>query len=76
MIGVFDRVDTVAHVIQIALTPVFLFSGISSLLSVLATRLGRVADHVDLRCPRSLRPLTSASAPGAPGASSISEGGR
>ena len=41
------RVDTVAHVIQVALTPVFLLSGIASLLSVLATRLGRVADRVD-----------------------------
>lgn len=47
MIGVSDRVNSVAHVIQIALTPVFLFSGIASLLGVLSTRLGRVADHVD-----------------------------
>ncbi len=47
MIAISDRVDTVAHVIQIALTPVFLFSGIASLLGVLSTRLGRVADHVD-----------------------------
>ena len=42
-----DRVDTVAHVIQVALTPVFLFTGVASLLGVLSTRLGRVADHVD-----------------------------
>jgi len=47
MIAVADRVDTVAHVIQVALTPVFLLSGAASLLSVLATRLGRVADRVD-----------------------------
>ena len=42
-----DSVDSVAHVIQIALTPVFLLSGIASLLGVLSTRLGRVADRVD-----------------------------
>jgi hypothetical protein len=43
-----DKVETVAHVIQIALTPVFLFSAVVTLLSVLSTRLGRVADRVDL----------------------------
>lgn len=42
-----ESVDSVARVIQIALTPVFLLSGIASLLSVFATRLGRVADRVD-----------------------------
>src|ERR1700677_4640802 len=42
-----DSVDGVAHVIQIALTPVFLLSGIASLLGVLSTRLARVADRVD-----------------------------
>jgi Protein of unknown function (DUF2721) len=42
-----DSVDTVAHVIQVALTPVFLLSGVASLLGVLSTRLGRVADRVD-----------------------------
>src|ERR1700723_4045548 len=40
-------VDSVAHVIQVALTPVFLLSGIASLLGVLATSLARVADRVD-----------------------------
>ena len=39
-------VDEVAHVIQIALTPVFLLSGIASLLGVFSTRLARVADRV------------------------------
>ena len=39
--------DSVAHVIQVALTPVFLLSGIASLLGVLSTRLARVADRVD-----------------------------
>ena len=42
-----DTVESVAHVIQVALTPVFLLSGIASLLSVLSTRLARVADRVD-----------------------------
>ena len=42
-----DSVETVAHLIQIALTPVFLFSGVATLLNVLSTRLARVADRVD-----------------------------
>jgi hypothetical protein len=46
MLGL-DSVDSVAHVIQVALTPVFLLSGIASLLAVLSTRLARVADRVD-----------------------------
>jgi hypothetical protein len=36
-----------AHVIQLALTPVFLLSGIAALLNVFANRLGRVADQAD-----------------------------
>lgn len=40
-------VDDIVHVIQVALTPVFLLSGIASLLAVFAARLGRVADKVD-----------------------------
>ena len=39
--------DTVAHIIQLALTPIFLLSGIAALLNVFATRLSRVADRVD-----------------------------
>jgi hypothetical protein len=39
--------DSVAHVIQVALTPVFLLSGIAALLNVFSTRLGRVSDRVD-----------------------------
>ena len=35
------------HVVQQALTPVFLLSGIGTLLNVFATRLGRVADQTD-----------------------------
>jgi hypothetical protein len=47
MFGMAESVDSVAHVIQIALTPVFLLSGIAALLNVFSTRLGRVSDHVD-----------------------------
>ena len=39
--------DNIAHTIQVALTPVFLLSGIASLLGVFAGRLARVADRVD-----------------------------
>jgi hypothetical protein len=38
--------DTIAHIIQVALTPVFLLSGIGALLNVFNTRLARVSDHV------------------------------
>jgi hypothetical protein len=50
MFGVDDSgtaLDTVAHIIQVALTPVFLLSGIATLLNVFSTRLARVADRVD-----------------------------
>ena len=36
-----------AHVVQLALTPIFLLTGLASLLNVFTTRLGRVADRVD-----------------------------
>lgn len=39
--------DGVVHIIQTALTPVFLLSGVAALLNVFATRLGRVADRID-----------------------------
>ena len=39
--------DTIARIIQTALTPVFLLSGIAALLNVFSTRLGRLADQVD-----------------------------
>ncbi len=42
-----SAVEAVAHTIQVALTPIFLLSGIASLLSVFAGRLSRVADRVD-----------------------------
>ena len=52
MNGFLESVDSVAHIIQVALTPVFLFSVVASLLGVLSTRLGRVADRVDLIAER------------------------
>jgi hypothetical protein len=42
-----SALDTVAHIIQVALTPVFLLSGIATLLNVFSTRFARVADQVD-----------------------------
>jgi hypothetical protein len=39
--------DSIAHVIQVALTPIFLLSGVATLLNVFSVRLGRVSDHVD-----------------------------
>ena len=36
------------HIVQQALTPVFLLSGIAALLNVFAARLGRVADQADM----------------------------
>jgi hypothetical protein len=38
--------DSVAHIIQVALTPVFLLSGIATLMNVFSTRLARVADLI------------------------------
>ena len=38
-------INNVAHVIQLAVAPVFLLTGIGALLSVLVTRLGRVVDR-------------------------------
>jgi hypothetical protein len=43
-----SAVDSIAHIIQIALTPVFLLSGIAALLGVFSTRLARVADRFDM----------------------------
>src|SRR5207237_2491093 len=42
-----SALDPVAHIIQVALTPVFLLSGIATLLNVFSTRLARVADRVE-----------------------------
>jgi hypothetical protein len=43
-----SSVENVTRVIQLALTPVFLLTAVAALLNVFSTRLGRVADRVDL----------------------------
>ena len=42
-----SALDMIAHIIQVALTPVFLLSGIATLLNVFSTRLSRVGDRVE-----------------------------
>ena len=42
-----STLDGVAHTIQVALTPVFLLTGIGTLISVFSTRLAHVAHQVD-----------------------------
>jgi hypothetical protein len=42
-----EALGAVVHIIQVSLTPVFLLSGIATLLNVFSTRLARVADQVD-----------------------------
>ncbi len=39
--------ESVAHIIQVALTPVFLLSGIGTLLNVFTARLARITDHME-----------------------------
>jgi hypothetical protein len=41
------NLDTVARIIQMALTPVFLLTGLATLLNVFSTRLARVSTRVD-----------------------------
>ncbi len=45
ILGAADAIEGVAHLIQVALTPVFLLSGIGSLLNVFNMRQSRVSDH-------------------------------
>ena len=40
--------DSAARVVQLALTPIFLLTGLASLLNVFVARLGRIADRVDI----------------------------
>jgi hypothetical protein len=40
-----DELSTISHVIQLAVAPAFLLTGIGAILSVLAVRLGRVVDR-------------------------------
>jgi hypothetical protein len=39
--------ETVAHIVQVALAPVFLLSGIATLLNVFSTRLARISERVE-----------------------------
>jgi hypothetical protein len=48
-----SALDTIAQIIQVALTPVFLLSGIATLLNVFSTRPSRVGDRVEGRARRS-----------------------
>lgn len=41
------NLEAASHVVQLALTPVFLLSGVAALVNVFATRLGRVSDQAD-----------------------------
>jgi hypothetical protein len=41
----FENITTVAHVIQLAVAPVFLLTGIGAILTVLISRLGRIVDR-------------------------------
>lgn len=45
MLGTTASIEGIVHVIQVALTPIFLLSGIASLLGVFSGRLARVADR-------------------------------
>ena len=45
MQNIVENVTTVSHVIQLAVAPVFLLTGIGAILSVLASRLGRIVDR-------------------------------
>jgi hypothetical protein len=38
-------ISSIAHLIQLSVAPVFLLTGVGSILSVLATRLGRIVDR-------------------------------
>lgn len=43
-----SSLDSTTHVVQLALTPIFMLTGLASMLNVFTTRLGRVADRVEL----------------------------
>ena len=42
-----ESIDGATHLIQTALTPVFMLSGIGTLLGLFNTRLARVSDHIE-----------------------------
>ncbi|MET4896906.1 DUF2721 domain-containing protein [Sphingomonadaceae bacterium jetA1] len=43
-----EPLSAAAHVIQLALTPIFLLTAVGALLNVFATRLGRISDRIHL----------------------------
>ncbi len=49
--------ESAAHLVQVALTPVFLLSGIAALMNVFAGRLARVADRLDLLADGGAKPV-------------------
>ena len=51
------NLEAAAHVVQLALTPVFLLSGTATLLGVFAARLARVADRVDTLSKEGKEPI-------------------
>ena len=53
-------ITTVSHVIQLAIAPVFLLSGVGAILAVLINRLGRIVDRY--RSLESSKPKAEASA--------------
>ena len=63
MQNIVEDLSTVSHVIQLAVAPVFLLTGIGAILSVLAMRLGRVVDRYrvlierDSHSPRNLQEI-------------------
>ena len=42
-----DAIDSTAHIVQVALTPIFLLTGAGTLLNVFNQRLSRVSDHTE-----------------------------
>ncbi|HXF46643.1 MAG TPA: DUF2721 domain-containing protein [Burkholderiaceae bacterium] len=56
-----DKLDLIAHVIQLSIAPVFLLTGIAGLLGVMTNRLGRVIDRA-----RALEPQAGSATDGSP----------
>ncbi len=51
-----NQISDIAHIIELAVAPVFLLAGIGSLLGVVTTRLARVIDRARLLEERALNP--------------------
>jgi hypothetical protein len=62
-----NEIDEIAHVIQLSIAPVFLLTGVGTLLNVLSGRLARIIDRARVleqrletpESPRSAAPYTS-----------------